>query len=80
MLDVFDASSAQFEQGRKVGREEERNRVMKTFHEEVSSSMIAALFLIETAKSELEEGGYPKRRRLQRHQTFSQKPPRKSRT
>jgi hypothetical protein len=59
MLDVFDASSAQFEQGRNVGREEERNRVIKTFHEEVSSSMIAALFLIETAKSELEEAGLP---------------------
>ena len=59
MLDVFDASSAQFEQGRNVGREEERNRVIKTFHEEVSSSMIAALFLIETVKSELEEAGLP---------------------
>ena len=59
MLDVFDTSSGQFEQGRKVGREEERNRVMKTFHEEVSSSMIAALLLIETVKSELEEAGLP---------------------
>jgi hypothetical protein len=59
MLDVFDSSSAQFEQGRNAGREEERNRVIKTFHEEVSSSMIAALFLIETAKSELEEAGLP---------------------
>ena len=59
MLDVFDSSSAQFEQGRNVGQEEERNRIIKTFHEEVSSSMIAALFLIETAKSELEEAGLP---------------------
>jgi PAS domain-containing protein len=59
MLDVFDSSSAQSEQGRNAGREEERNRVIKTFHEEVSSSMIAALFLIETAKSELEEAGLP---------------------
>jgi ABC-type molybdate transport system ATPase subunit len=31
----------------------------RPFHEEVSSSMIAALFLIETAKSELEEVGLP---------------------
>jgi len=59
MLDVFDSSSAQFEQGRNVGHEEERNRVIKAFHEEVSSSMIAALFLIETAKSDLEEAGLP---------------------
>jgi hypothetical protein len=36
-----------------VGQEEERNRVIKTFDEEVSSSTIAALFLIETAKKEL---------------------------
>jgi hypothetical protein len=59
MLDVFDFPSAQFEQGQKVGREEERNRVIKAFNEEVSSSMIAALFLIETAKSELEAAGSP---------------------
>ena len=59
MLDVFDSSAAQFEQGRNAGREEERNRVISTFHEEVSSSMIAALFLIETAKSELEDAGLP---------------------
>jgi hypothetical protein len=59
MLDVFNSSSAQFEQGRNAGQEEERNRVVKAFHEEVSSSMIAALFLIETVKSELEEAGLP---------------------
>ena len=59
MLDVFNSSSAQFEQGRNAGREEELNRVIRTFHEEVSSSMIAALFMIETVKSELEDAGLP---------------------
>ena len=59
MLDAFDSPAAQFEKGRNAGREEERNRIVRTFHEEVSSSMIAALFLIETAKSELEEAGLP---------------------
>ena len=59
MLDVFDSSSGQFQQGRNIGREEERNRIVKTYHEEVSSSMIAALFLIEKAKSELEDAGLP---------------------
>jgi hypothetical protein len=59
MLDIFDSSSAQFEQGRNVGHEEESNRIIKTFQEEVSSSMIAALFLIETAKSELQKAGSP---------------------
>jgi signal transduction histidine kinase len=55
MLDLYDPSTSQFEQGRSVGREQERNRIAQAFHEEVSSSLIAALFLIETAKSELEE-------------------------
>jgi hypothetical protein len=59
MLDVFGSSSAQFEQGQTVGREEERNRINQAFHEEVSSSIIAALFLIQTAKSELEDAGSP---------------------
>lgn len=59
MLDDFESSSAQFEQGRNVGREEERNRIVRTFHEEVSSSLISALFLIETAKTELEEAQLP---------------------
>ena len=59
MLDVSDSTTAQFEQGRIAGREEERNRIIKAYDEEVASSMIAALFLIETAKSELEEAGLP---------------------
>jgi hypothetical protein len=59
MLDAFDLQSTQFEQGRTAGREEERNRIIKSYHEEVSSSMIAALFMLETAKSELEEAGLP---------------------
>jgi hypothetical protein len=59
MLEIFDSPSAQFDQGRVAGREEERNRIMKAYHEEVSSSMIEALFLIETAKNELEEAGLP---------------------
>jgi hypothetical protein len=59
MLDVLDSPTAEFEQGRIVGREEERNRIIQAYHEEVSSSMIAALFLVETAKRELKEAGLP---------------------
>jgi hypothetical protein len=59
MLDVFGSSSVHFEQGLKAGREEERDRVMRAFHEEVSSPMIAALFLIQTAKIELEDAALP---------------------
>jgi len=55
MLDVYDPSTAQFELGRAVGQEQARNRIAQAFDHEVSSSLIAALFLIETAKGELEE-------------------------
>ena len=58
MLDIF-GSSAQFEQGRSAGQEEERNRIINAFHEEVSSPLIAALFLIQRAKNELEDTGLP---------------------
>jgi hypothetical protein len=59
MLDFSDSSAVQFEQGWITGREEERNRIIKAYDEEVASSMIAALFLIETAKGELEQAGLP---------------------
>jgi hypothetical protein len=59
MLHTFDPLSAQFGQGQAAGRDEERNRIVQAYYEEVSSSMIAALFLIETAKSELEEADLP---------------------
>ena len=59
MLETFDSPSVKFEQGRIAGRQEERNRIKKAFHEEVSSPIIAALFLVETAKSELEAAGLP---------------------
>ena len=59
MLYAFDSQSAQFGQGQAAGRGEERNRIVQAYHEEVSSSMIAALFLIETAKSELQEADLP---------------------
>jgi len=61
MLDLFAPLTAEFEQGRSVGRQEERDRIARLFHEEVSSSMLAALFLIETAKTELEEADLPQK-------------------
>lgn len=59
MLDVFDSPSAQFQEGHTIGREAEHNRIKKAFHNEVSSPMMAALFLIEAAKIELEKAGSP---------------------
>ena len=58
MLDVF-GSSAQFEQCFSAGREAERNRIINAFHQEVSSPLIAALFLIQSVKKELEDTGLP---------------------
>lgn len=52
-------SSAQFEQGRLVGRQEERARIIKLFHDEVSSTMMAALFAVESAKNALEAQNLP---------------------
>ena len=59
MLDVFGSPSAQFQEGHTIGREEEHNRIKKAFHDEVSSPMMAALFLIQAAKIELEKAGSP---------------------
>ena len=59
ILDTFDSPSGKFGLGKAAGRDEERSRIVKAYHEEVSSSMIAALFLIETAKSELQEADLP---------------------
>jgi hypothetical protein len=59
MLEIADSPSAQFERGRIAGREEERNRIRTAFHEEVSSSIIAALFLMEMVKRELKKAGSP---------------------
>jgi signal transduction histidine kinase len=49
--DTESFASAEFEQGRLVGQEEERARIVRMFHDEVSSTMLAALFAVESAKS-----------------------------
>jgi hypothetical protein len=49
----------QFEQGQIACREEEKTESLKPIIEEKFSSMIATPFLIETAKSELQESGLP---------------------
>jgi hypothetical protein len=60
MLEGTESStSADFDEGRLVGQEEERARIVQRFHDEVSSPMIAALFAIESAKNELETRKLP---------------------
>src|SRR5258705_4531572 len=60
-----------------VPGEEEQNRIIEAYHEEMSSLMIAVLFLIETAKSELQESGLPKAETVSKASDISQLRPRK---
>jgi signal transduction histidine kinase len=58
---IHDASSvarAEVESARIAGHEEERARIVRMFHDEVSSTMLAVLFAIESAK-ELEAQNLP---------------------
>ena len=59
MLRDGEYNSAEFEQGRLIGQQEERARIVKSFHDEVSSTMMAALFAVESAKNTLEEQNLP---------------------
>jgi signal transduction histidine kinase len=59
MLRDVESNSTEFEQGRLVGQQEERARMVKSFHDEVSSTMMAALFAVESAKNTLEEQSLP---------------------
>jgi hypothetical protein len=56
--DISDASSA-FEQGRLVGKEQERMRIVRMFHEEISSGILAAVFKIHQAKEKLKSADSP---------------------
>jgi signal transduction histidine kinase len=57
--DTESLAQAEFEEARLVGQAEERARIVQMFHDEVSSTMLAALFAIETAKNELEKEHLP---------------------
>jgi hypothetical protein len=53
MLNESTIASQQFEQGRLVGKEQERMRIVQMFHEEISSGMLGAVFKIHQAKEKL---------------------------
>ena len=59
LLDIEPSTSTKFEQGRLVGQEQERQRIVQTFRHEVSSGMLGALFRIELAKEKLESADLP---------------------
>ncbi|HXM25233.1 MAG TPA: hypothetical protein VN957_04360 [Chthoniobacterales bacterium] len=59
LRDIEPATSTKFEQGQLVGQEKERVRIVQSFHDEVSSGMLAALFKIQVAKEILDSASLP---------------------
>jgi signal transduction histidine kinase len=57
MIDVVNPTTGAIEDARLFGREEERNRIMKLFHDEVSPKLLAAVFEVQRAKEELDAKG-----------------------
>ena len=53
MLNEGTVACQEFEQGRLVGKEQERMRIVRMFHEEISSGMLGAVFKIHQAKEML---------------------------
>jgi signal transduction histidine kinase len=54
LQDTEPTVSTKFEQGRLVGQEQERVRIVRAFHDEVSSGILGALFKIQMARQRLE--------------------------
>ena len=50
MLNEGSIASNEFEEGRLVGKEQERMRIVRMFQEEISSEMLGAVFKIHQAK------------------------------
>jgi hypothetical protein len=57
MLDVVDPTTGAIHDARLFGREEERNRILKLFHDRVSPKLLAAVFEVVNAKEKLEAKG-----------------------
>jgi PAS domain-containing protein len=57
MLDVVNPSTGAIEDARLFGKEEERNRILKLFHDKVSPKLLAAVFEVVNAKEKLEAKG-----------------------
>jgi hypothetical protein len=53
MLDGVSKASTSFEQGRLVGKEQERTRIVRMFEEEISSGLLGAVFKLHTVKEKL---------------------------
>jgi PAS domain-containing protein len=57
MLDVIHPTTGAIQDARLFGREEERNRILKLFHDRVSPKLLAAVFEVVNAKEKLEAEG-----------------------
>ncbi len=57
MLDVIDPTTGAIQDARLFGCEEERNRILKLFHDRVSPKLLAAVFEVVNAKEKLEAKG-----------------------
>jgi hypothetical protein len=57
MVDVINPTTGAIEDARIFGQQEERNRILRLFHDRVSSKLLVAAFEVERAKLELEAKG-----------------------
>lgn len=57
MVDVINPTTGAIEDARIFGQQEERNRILRLFHDRVSSKLLVAAFEVQRAKVELEAKG-----------------------
>ena len=53
MIDVTEPKTQEFQQGRKVGQQEERKRLRQIFHDELSAKLLMITFLADELHGEL---------------------------
>jgi hypothetical protein len=59
ILDIANREPRNFELGKRVGREEERTRVLRLFHDGVSWNLLAAAFIMHGLEDQLSAEGLP---------------------
>jgi len=57
LVDVINPTTGAIEDARIFGQQEERNRILRLFHDRVSSKLLVAAFEVQRAKVELEAKG-----------------------
>jgi hypothetical protein len=62
MPDVVDLTTGAIQDARVFGQQEERNRILRLFHERVSNKLLVAAFEVQRAKMELEAKGLEEER------------------